>query len=356
MREAERTLKVMLGPKFPRVWIAEHTQDVLGQALVEYQVWMKANGPARNPIGWLCTCGYRRALNLRDSERRRPHLDPLDTVFHLADERTPTPEQEAIDCDRQERLRKAMSHLPEKEIKLLALVYYEDDSIREAGRKLGWQKSAAARHHDTAMEKLRALVGDDRSLFSPATLGLAAYLASRGGRPSQLLEATLRPARELVAIGAEAASASARRLADLARSLSPYSDAGSAAANSGIGRAAGACGAGIVALACVGAATIVAPGLNSGTHPQRPEHSPQVKGPVRPPSSATVTPALTTTELPTPEVPTPAPVEHAQPAPAKVAKRPQAERKQARTARAPQATPKQTESEFGVDRGSSSTP
>jgi RNA polymerase sigma factor (sigma-70 family) len=159
LREAERTLKVMLGPKFPSLWIAEHAQEVLGQAHVEYQVWMESNGPARSPVGWLCTCAYRRALNIRDSERRRPILDPLDTVFHLPDEQTPTPEQEAIDRDRQEHLCAAMSHLPEKEIKLLALVYFDKNSIREAGRKLGWQKSAADRHHDTAMEKLRAQVG-----------------------------------------------------------------------------------------------------------------------------------------------------------------------------------------------------
>jgi DNA-directed RNA polymerase specialized sigma24 family protein len=152
LREAERTLKGMLGAKVPRLWITQHAQEALGQALIEYLEWMATNGPARNPTGWLCTCAYRRTLNLGDSERRRPRLDPLDTVFHLPDERTPTPEQEAIDHDRQERLRKAMSHLPEKEVKLVALVYYGNNSIREAGQKLGWEKSAAARHHDTAMD------------------------------------------------------------------------------------------------------------------------------------------------------------------------------------------------------------
>ena len=354
MREAERGLKIMLGAKFPKVWIAEHSREVLGQAHVEYQQWLKTNPPARNPVGWLCTCAYRRAQNLRDSERRRPSFAPLDTVFHLADESTPTPEQEAIERDRQERLRGALSHLPEKEVKLLALVYFEDNSIREAGRKLGWQKSAADRHHNTAMEKLRALVGDDRSLFSPATLGLAAYVACRGGRASRLLDAALAPFRGLTAIGAELTSATGRRVAELARALSPFSDAGTAAANSGVGRAAGVCGAGIVTLVCVGAASVVAPGLTSAPRSHRPANSRQVKGPARPP--ATAPPAVTTTELPAPALPTPGPVEQAQPSKVKAAKHPQAEKQHARAARAPKATARQTANEFGVESGSGSVP
>lgn len=351
MREAERGLRIMLGAKFPKAWIAEHSREVLGQAHVEYLEWLEANPPARNPIGWICTCAYRRAQNIRDSERRRPNLDSLDTVFHVPDERTPTPEQEAIDRDRQERLRAALSHLPEREVKLLVLVYFEDNSIREAGRKLGWQKSAADRHHNRAMEKLRALVGDDRSLFSPAALGLAAYLAGRGGGFSRALGAALTPLRELVAIGTELASLGARRLADLARSLSPFSDAGTAVASGGVGRAAGVCGAGIVTLLCVGAASVVAPGPNSAQRPARPGNSLQAKGPLR--EATTVAPAAATTEFPAPELPIPEPVERTeQPKPKAVKSRAE---KRARPQQAPQATPKQTASEFGIESESGST-
>jgi RNA polymerase sigma factor (sigma-70 family) len=343
----------MLSAKFPRVWIAEHLREVLGQAHVEYQEWLETNPPARNPVGWLCTCAYRRAQNLRDSERRRPHVAPLDTVFHVADEKTPTPEQEAIDRDRQERLREALSHLPDREVKLLALVYFEDHSIREAGRKLGWQKSAADRHHKAALEKLRALVGDDRSLFSPAPLGLAAYLACRGDRVSRLVDAAPTPARELMAIGTEVASAGARRLGDLARAVSPFSEAGTAAASGGVGRVVGACGAGIVALVCVGAASVVAPGLDGSHRSHRPASPHQTKGPI--PESTTVAPAVTTPGLTTLALPTPQPVERAAPSRVTAAQRPQAEKKRSQPDRAPQATPQQTQSEFGIESGSGST-
>ena len=130
-------------------------------------------------MGWLLNCAYWRAQNLLDAETRKPRTASLDAVFHLADESTPTPEQQALDNDRQSRLREALSHLPGKERELLWLVYFEGMSIREAGRRLGWRKSAADRHHSAAMERMLALVGD-RALLSPAILGPAAWAAANG--------------------------------------------------------------------------------------------------------------------------------------------------------------------------------
>ncbi|HYJ21548.1 MAG TPA: sigma-70 family RNA polymerase sigma factor [Solirubrobacterales bacterium] len=149
----------MLAKDF-RPWIAQHAGDLLSQATIEYAEWLKDNRPASNPVGWLLNCAYWRALNLCDAERRKPYTSSLDTIFHLADKSTPTPEQQVLDADLRERLLQALSHLPDKERKLFISVYYEDASIREAGRRVGWQKSAADRHHTAALEKMRALVGD----------------------------------------------------------------------------------------------------------------------------------------------------------------------------------------------------
>lgn len=159
LREAERTLKWMLR-KFPPVWVVDNASDLLAQANVEYAEWLKDHPPARNPVGWLLTCAYRRGLNLYDTQRRRPALVPLDGVFHPADKSTLTPEEQVLDRDRRERLRAGLVHLPDRERKLMELVYYSDFSIREAGRELGWQKSAADRHHRAALVKLQAFVSD----------------------------------------------------------------------------------------------------------------------------------------------------------------------------------------------------
>ncbi len=159
-REAERGLPLMLAKKFSAVWIAKNAKDIFAQANVEYVEWLEHNPPARNPVGWLLNATYWRALNLLDSETRKPREASLDAVFHLADESTPNPEQQTLDNERKKQLRGALGHLPEKERKLFALVYFGGMSIREAGRKLDWGKSAADRHHTAALEKIRALVGN----------------------------------------------------------------------------------------------------------------------------------------------------------------------------------------------------
>ncbi len=275
-REAERGLKLMLAKKFSAVWIQENTADLLTQANIEYGEWLDDNPPARKPVGWILTCAYRRALNQLDTETRKPPTAPLDSIFHLADDSTPTPEQVALDHDRQRRLRDALSHLPRKEAQLLALIYYEDYSIREAGRQLGWRKSAADRHHTAAMEKMLALVGD-RKLLSGATIGPAtsAYLHGDTHRhlDAAFAQAAIRPLLHAYAALSEAAEIVAHKGVDLARRIAPFSDPANAAAAGGAGRVAAQCGAAAgIAVCSLLAAPAVQQGLDAlgRTHPAQP--------------------------------------------------------------------------------------
>ena len=156
LREAERGIKPMLARKFSATWIATNMEDLLGQANIEYMDWLKDNPPASNPVGWLLNCARWRALNLRDSETRKPRTASLDSVIHLADTSAPTPEQQILTRDSLARVHQALSYLPDKERKLLTLVYFEGYSVREAGES-DWQKSAADRHHAAALKKMHAL-------------------------------------------------------------------------------------------------------------------------------------------------------------------------------------------------------
>ncbi len=349
LREAERGFTLMLRKKFSAVWIAENAKDLLAQANIEYAEWLEDNPPARNPVGWLLTCGYRRAQNLLDSQTRKPSEAPLEAVFHLADETTPSPEQQALDRDRHKRLCEALRFLPEKECKLLALVYFDDHSIREAGRKVGWQKSAADRHHDWALEKLRALVGEDRSVLSPATLGLAAWAIGGGDghRPVvAAVDAALAPAREALAIGTEAVAERAQRLAELWRRLSPFTDPTSAAVTSGGGRALGACGLALATVACGIAASGVVPIAGDGATPHR--HKARE---ARTDNSATEQVTLQATEPGAPEASEP------QSSKAKTTAHPTSKpqtQQRASTASTPQASSQQVANEFGVEAGSAS--
>jgi RNA polymerase sigma factor (sigma-70 family) len=360
LRDARRGFTLMLRRKrFSPEWIEENAGELLAQASKEYAAKLAAGLPADNPVGWLINCAWRRNQNLLESRTRKPRPSQLEAAFDLADESTPTPEEQALDHDRQERLRKALGHLPEKERKLLALVYFEDRSIREAGRILGWQKSVANRHHGAAMERLRALVGD-RDLLSPATLGLAATIHLRGeaDRAShRALDIALAPIRHLAALASEAAQAAAHRLTGLSRRLYPLSDSGAAATSSGAGRALGACGAGVVAVVCgLGAAGVVGPGVSAvAPVSHAPSRSTSTTQPKAPPADP-VKKAAGVIAAPTPPTPTPAPQRRSEPAiPARVqaAKPFRAVERPARAQGASaKATPEQTANEFGIEPGS----
>jgi RNA polymerase sigma factor (sigma-70 family) len=271
LREAERGLRALLRAKgFPAAWVDKNAIDLLAQAAGEYAEWLKGHRAEPNPVGWLLTCAYRRAVDLLDSEGRRPPTTSLDAVVDLGDRGTPTPEQEALANDRQRRLREAMRCLPARDRRLISLVYFEECSIREAGRRLGWRKTVADRRHQEALQRLREIVGADRSLLSPAGLGFAAWVAASEGRTTSL--SGLPHALGAVAQGAGAPVGDlARRLAAGARRLMPFTESGSAAASAGAGRVAGACGAGLVAAVCGLAAVGVHPSLSGGGgSPSRP--------------------------------------------------------------------------------------
>jgi len=104
--------------------------------------------------------GYWRACNFLDAEKRRPAATSTDALLHLPDERGRSVEQELLDDELRERVSEAMGFLPEQEQKLVWLVTYEEMSIREAGRQVGWGKSAADRHYHAALERLRCLLRD----------------------------------------------------------------------------------------------------------------------------------------------------------------------------------------------------
>lgn len=344
VRAAERGFKVMLRRRFSAAWIAENAADLMAQANVEYAEWLEENAPARNPVGWLLTCAYRRAQNLLDRETRRPASSSLDSVLHVADEATPTPEQQALDGEREERLRAALAHLPEKECKLLALVYYGDLSVREAGRKLGWGKSAADRHHRAALAKLQALVGE-RNLLSPAHLGWGAWAIAYGERHrlSAAIDTALTPLREAGARAGEAAGRIVRQAADAGRRLGPAAEHAPAAASGGGGRLIGACGVATASVVCGLATGGIVPIGGIAVHAATRAGKDRPVAEVQRPASDL---ELNAPQLPVPETSSAA-AEEAPPAPTAPRTTAKAEAK----AKAPVASTKQTIEEFGVEGG-----
>lgn len=157
LHEAREGLTRLLYKKrFPREWIEREAPDAMAEAEKDF-VARFATDKVDDAVNLLVVIAYRRAIKMLRAQLARPSTS-IETVFHLADESTPSPEEEAILGDQRERVMEAMSYLPDRERMLLTFCYYDGMSIREAGRHVGWGKSAADRHHRAALETLRALL------------------------------------------------------------------------------------------------------------------------------------------------------------------------------------------------------
>jgi RNA polymerase sigma factor (sigma-70 family) len=266
LREAEEGLRRLLFAKrFSRAWIERHVPEVMAQAHADFAARLAA-GKEDETIGLLVVIAYRRALKVLRSEGSAPATVSVEEVFHLADKAARTPEEEAIDNERQARLLKAIGHLPDRERKLLGLVYFAGHDVKEAGRRVGWSPSSAVRHQRSALERLRRLVGE-RELLG-AEVAVPAFILSGYTlpEPSRLgwLEAAASQLREVAALWAQR--------------LVPAGEAGNALAASGAGRTtAGVCG--LAVAACLTAVTsgVVGPGvgvIDSGNSPARPSGEP----------------------------------------------------------------------------------
>jgi RNA polymerase sigma factor (sigma-70 family) len=157
LREAREGLTRLLHQKrFPREWIEREVPDAMAEAEKDLAARLAA-GKEDDTVNLLVVIAYRRAIKMLRAQLAKPTTS-IETAFHLADESTASPEEEAIRHDQKERVMNAMSRLPERERMLLTRRYYDDMSIREAGRKVGWGKSSADRHHGAALKKLKALL------------------------------------------------------------------------------------------------------------------------------------------------------------------------------------------------------
>jgi RNA polymerase sigma factor (sigma-70 family) len=294
-RETLRTAELGFCQLLRRKRISEafrekYAEDIFGQAQKEYADWIAEGNVAQSPVGWLINCAWRRTQDLLRELKRRPPLVSVDEAFYLIDSSTPGPEEQAIDHDIHERLEKAMRCLPAKERKLLELVYFEGFDVFAAGRELGWAKSTSHRHHEAALERLRAVVPDDLDALG-VEIGLAAWVAiasdpGGGFRLPGPLEAVAHSAHEVL-VG------TAHRLGELWRRLSPAADTGNLPLTGGAARAAGACGAAAVACLATG---VIGPGVAGVDVVAHPTHHPKAARPARQEPPSTPTPAETTAQ------------------------------------------------------------
>lgn len=133
----------------------EIAQDVM------VTVWRKAQLFDRNQAS-VSTWIFRVARNRRiDLFRRakRPDLDPEETMILPSGVEAPDARVEAMETET--RVRAAMKDLPEEQVSLLRLAFYEGLSHREIADKLGVPLGTVKSRIRLAFAKMKAKLGDE---------------------------------------------------------------------------------------------------------------------------------------------------------------------------------------------------
>jgi RNA polymerase sigma factor (sigma-70 family) len=273
LRAAEEGFaKLLRAKRMNPQFIAEHAEELMAQARREFATWCERGKVAQNPVGWLVNCAWQRTKDLLDSQRRRPHQLSIDEVLHVVDEQTPDPEQVAIDHDHSEKILRALSLLPEKERQLIYLSYFNGLDVKAAGHQVGWKKSAAHRHHEAALDRLRSILGRDFAILDVALLAWILEESEAAPPAPGLFAAVLE-------MGQEAVAFVTHRAAEIWRRLSPLGDPANASLASTGAKVSGAC-ATAVTVACLAGGVI-----GSGITALKPEEQQEPK-----PSAAAVEP------------------------------------------------------------------
>lgn len=250
-------------------FIHNHADDLLGEAHGEYVKAVRRGEEIEDPIGWTVFCAWRR-LNRRLERGPEAHEFASEKLPELADPDAPTPEGEAEERDRVRKIREAVRQLRRDQQQVIALTYFEGQTLRDAAKTLGWGYGTAYRRYKSAVEKLEKhfrAMGIESSDDLWVEIGVVATLAATGARLPfhvHVMELAADKAEHLAGDAWERSSHLATgawaRVQDLARrlSLGGSGDAAGVVASNGASHTVGVCATEMLACVFV-ASAIVAP-------------------------------------------------------------------------------------------------
>jgi RNA polymerase sigma factor (sigma-70 family) len=292
-----------MSPQF----MERHAEDLFAQACFEYSRRVSEGIEIGNAPAWIVTCGWHRTVGLLESRDWRPRLVSTESIAEPVDGDA-GPEETFLDEDRQRKVRDAVEQLPLYQRQLLALSYFEGESIREAARRLRWTASKAQRAHEAAQKRIFEILGVESTDELQVEIGLFAFLsvaaahasghlvpagfeavldsahrgaAELGDKASRLMHVSPQfpsgnPGRSLekmtlVTSGrANAGRGPIKKIGDLGRRLlaGGAGEAGAAASGEGASRALEVCKG--LAICALGGGAITGALVSGGHHPSRP--------------------------------------------------------------------------------------
>jgi RNA polymerase sigma factor (sigma-70 family) len=258
--------KLLVRKRFSPQFIAANHEELLAIASCEYVRQLAVGAKIEDPAAWIIQCAWQRTKNLLRGERKAPPTVSTEKIAELGEAAAPISELVAEPLEqarRAERVRAAIEELGLEERSVIALIYFEDLSSRQAARALGWSHSRVVRFQRSALRSLQASLGVSASEELAIDVALAAALAIGS-------DSVPRPGLGmLVNHVADLGTGLWGRAQELARRLgaSGGSDTAAALGAGGAGRAGGICGA-AVAMACLAGGSGLLPslGVDPGSH------------------------------------------------------------------------------------------
>jgi RNA polymerase sigma factor (sigma-70 family) len=185
--------------RFSPHFVETHGDDLFATATLEYSRKLAEGEEIENPAGWLIACAWRRTKSQLEAEARRPRVVSAEKCEPLADEDRDGPEDVLLNEDRFRKVREAVNELSVAQRRILWLAYFDEFTVRSAGRYLNWTSSKAQRAHEGAKRRLHDLLGVS-SADELAIAGLAAYISiGVEGRTGNLLERAAQRYADLLA-------------------------------------------------------------------------------------------------------------------------------------------------------------
>lgn len=163
-REAFAALFQRFGPRLATFLMRAGSDPVTAEELVQetmMTLWRVAEryDPTQASVStWIFTIARNKRIDALRRERR-PELDPEDPALQPA--QLPDGDALARACEREEKVRRALKHLPDDQVELLRLSFFAGKTHRDIADELHLPIGTVKSRMSRAFEKLRSILQDE---------------------------------------------------------------------------------------------------------------------------------------------------------------------------------------------------
>jgi RNA polymerase sigma-70 factor (ECF subfamily) len=165
-REAFAALFAHFAPRIKTFLLRSGTSEQRADELAQEAlllVWSKANLFDPNSVGasaWIFTIARNLRIDALRRDKRTPSGDTSDVDLEFQVDEGPAPDAGVAAAETESRVRKAMATLPEDQLRVIELSFFEEQAHAQIAETLGIPLGTVKSRLRLAMNRLRDLLGD----------------------------------------------------------------------------------------------------------------------------------------------------------------------------------------------------